>query len=317
MPGDSSYYIIKDGQTYRIADSLMHGIALQQGQHTEETVPEQKENNDHSASTGALFTISIFIIIFGGRALWNSLRKKYRIKLANGAYASNFDWYHQELSTYNQYYKSLSSRNQEKFVQRTVSFMFNKKFTYVNIAAEDYMPLLISAAAVQITFGLNKYHLDYFKDIFIYKEDYQYGTYNLPFMGHVNADGIHLSWNNFLKGYQNYTDADNVGIHEMAHALAYVNFQAGNGGDVDNDFKERFHHFSAIARPIFNSMQQGDTNLLSNYATTNYHEFWAVAVETFFEKSMQMKSEMPVLYYAMCSLLNQDPLTADKIVKRA
>lgn len=308
MPGDSSYYIIKDGETYRITDSLLQSISTQQPQDTEEAITAEKENNDYSASTGVLFTVSIFVFIFGGRALWNRIKKRYRVKLANGAYTSNFYWYHQELSTYNQYYKNLSPCNRDKFVQRTVSFMFNKKFNYVNITAEDYMPLLISAAAVQITFGLNKYHLDYFKDIFIYKEDYQYGTYNLPFMGHVNADGIHLSWNNFLKGYQNYSDADNVGIHEMAHALAYVNFQAGNGSDIDNDFKEQFHHFSAIARPIFNSMQQGHTNLLSNYAATNYHEFWAVAVETFFEKSAEMKAEMPVFYDALSRLLNQDPL---------
>jgi MtfA peptidase len=312
MPGDSSYYMVSsNGDTTRLSDSVVQKlVALQQPDSAIE--PEtDKKSDDYSTSSGALFTVSIFVIIFGGRALWNRIKKGYRVKLASGAYTSNVSWYHQQLDTYNQYYKNLTPRNQEKFVQRTVSFMFNKKFTYVNISAQEHMPLLISAAAVQITFGLNKYHLDYFKHIFIYKEDYRFGTYNQPFMGHVNADGIHLSWNNFLKGYENY--ADNVGVHEMAHALAYVNFMAGQGNDVEDDFKKRFHQFSAIARPIFNSMQSGSTNLLSNYAATNYHEFWAVAVETFFEKPAEMNETMPDLFNAMCSLLNQNPLRTDKI----
>lgn len=317
MPGDSSYYMVNNnGDTTRLADSFIRAISAIQRPGSD-VAEGAKKSEEYAPATGMFFTILIFVLVFGGRALSDFIKKQYRVKLAKGAYASNYEWYHQQLNTYNQYYRSLSRYRQEKFVQRTVSFMFNKKFNYIDIKPEDQMPLLISAAAVQITFGLDKYHLDYFKHIFIYKEDYKYGLYNKPFMGHVNDEGIHLSWNNFLKGYENYNDADNVGIHEMAHALAYVNFMAGDGVDVEDGFKERFHHFSAIARPIFNSMQAGNTNLLSSYAATNYHEFWAVAVETFFEKPAEMKTGMPVLYYALCTLLNQDPMRADKLCNKA
>ena len=75
--------------------------------------------------------------------------------------------------------------------------------------------------------------------------------------------------------------------------------------------------FSDVARPIFNAMQNGESNLLNNYAATNYNEFWAVAVETFFEKSLQLKIEMPHLYTALCSLLNQDPLLPGKLLYAA
>jgi MtfA peptidase len=176
------------------------------------------------------------------------------------------------------------------------------------------MPLLISAASVQITFGLDKYLLDFFDTIYIMQHNYNYGLYNMPFEGHVNSNGIYLSWDNFLRGFENYADADNVGIHEMAHALAYVNFMAGANDGQDEAFIKRFYNFSAVARPIFNDMQQGKRNLLNEYAGTNYNEFWAVAVETFFEKSLHMKVEMPDLYIAMCSLLNQDPLVPEKLI---
>jgi Mlc titration factor MtfA (ptsG expression regulator) len=40
----------------------------------------------------------------------------------------------------------------------------------------------------------------------------------------------------------------------------------------------------------------------------NYHEFWAVSVETFFENPVCLKQDLPDLYQAMISLLRQDPL---------
>jgi Mlc titration factor MtfA (ptsG expression regulator) len=153
--------------------------------------------------------------------------------------------------------------------------------------------------------------------VYILQHNYNYGFYQKPFEGHVNSDGIYLSWDNFIKGYENYYDGDNVGIHEMAHALAYVNFMAGANDGQDEAFIQRFYAFSDVARPIFNAMQNGESNLLNNYAATNYNEFWAVAVETFFEKSLQMKIEMPHLYTALCSLLNQDPLLPEKILYAA
>ena len=55
-------------------------------------------------------------------------------------------------------------------------------------------------------------------------------------------------------------------------------------------------------------MQTGHKNLLGDYAAINYHEFWAVSVETFFESPQRFKQELPDLYHAMVQLLDQDPL---------
>jgi hypothetical protein len=126
-------------------------------------------------------------------------------------------------------------------------------------------------------------------------------------MGHVDQTGIYLSWDNFMKGISHQTPNCNVGLHEMAHALAYVNFVTQT--EEDRHFKKEFPNFSKVARPIFTSMQQtGAKNLLGDYAATNYHEFWAVAVEIFFESPVQFRHELPELYEAMATVLNQDPL---------
>jgi hypothetical protein len=82
----------------------------------------------------------------------------------------------------------------------------------------------------------------------------------------------------------------------------------------DKTFHDSFVDFSAVARPIFERMKAGETTLLDPYAATNYQEFWAVCVETFFERASSFKNQLPELYDSLCTLLNQDPLTTDKFL---
>jgi Mlc titration factor MtfA (ptsG expression regulator) len=55
-------------------------------------------------------------------------------------------------------------------------------------------------------------------------------------------------------------------------------------------------------------MQEGGKNILGEYAATNYHEFWAVAVEVFFENPVRLRHELGSLYEALAKTLNQDPI---------
>ena len=218
-------------------------------------------------------------------------------------------FYHTVIARYFNYYNRLGLEEQRKFLFRTYLFQHSKNFHYIEVEETAEMPILVSAAAIQLTFGLERFKLNYFDDIFILRDDYHYGFYSRPFMGHVDQTGIYLSWDNFIKGISGQTPNCNVGVHEMAHALAYVNFVTQT--EEDKHFKKEFPNFSKVARPIFTAMQQGDgraKNLLGDYAATNYHEFWAVAVEVFFESSVPFRHELPELYEAMACVLNQDPL---------
>jgi Mlc titration factor MtfA (ptsG expression regulator) len=215
-------------------------------------------------------------------------------------------FYHSVVSRYLKYYNRLGLEEQRKFLFRTYQFQQSKHFHYIEVEASAEMPILVSAAATQLTFGLEKFKLNYFDDIFILRDDYHYGFYSRPFMGHVDQTGIYLSWDNFIRGISSQTPNCNVGLHEMGHALAYVNFVTQT--EEDKHFKKEFTEFSKVARPIFTAMQSGLRNLLGDYAATNYHEFWAVSVEVFFENPVQFRHELPDLYEAMTRVLNQDPL---------
>jgi Mlc titration factor MtfA (ptsG expression regulator) len=225
---------------------------------------------------------------------------------------TGWDGYDSLLSRYNPYYKSMLPEGRDRFLKRVLEFIESKKFVYIDLQKEEIMPVLISAAAVQLTYGLDHFQLDFFKTIYIIKDKYTYGLSQTPFEGHVSQDGIYLSWTHFMREFANYSDGQNVGLHEMAHALTYVNFTARKGRDPS--FHDNFVNFSAVARPIFERMKAGETTVLNSYAATNYQEFWAVCIETFFERSAAFKDRLPELYTALCNLLNQDPLTSRKFI---
>ena len=234
------------------------------------------------------------------------LYQKLYIRRQQQKFTENETFYHSIVSKYIRYYNRLGLEDQRKFLFRTSLFRKSRRFHYIEVRESAEMPILISAVAIQLTFGLDKYMLNYFNDIYVLKDDYHYGFYSRPFMGHVDQSGIYLSWDNFIKGITGQTPNCNVGLHEMGHALAYVTFITET--EEDKHFKKEFKNFSKVARPIFATMQEGRRNLLGEYAAVNYHEFWAVSVETFFENPVCFKHDLPELYQAMRNLLRQDPL---------
>lgn len=257
------------------------------------------------------FLLFIMVVLCLGLlfpAVGKRVRKIFSKRKAREVYDDKKAGYHEMLTQYLPYYRSLPADQQQRFVKRTVNFMTAKQFEYVEIEPAEKMPLLISATAIQLTFGLDRYLMDHFEKIYVLHHDYHYGMNSIPFQGHVNHEGIYLSWNNFTRGFDNYDDGDNVGLHEMAHALAYVNFNVTEGSD--DGFRERFILFSKTGRRIFMDMrEEGTGGFLGDYAISRYEEFWAVCVENFFERPTSFKIQLPELYNAMCVVLNQDALT--------
>ena len=54
-------------------------------------------------------------------------------------------------------------------------------------------------------------------------------------------------------------------------------------------------------------MVNDDQHFLRKYALTNKEEFFAVAVENFFERPAAFKTALPELYSILAKLLKQDP----------
>jgi Mlc titration factor MtfA (ptsG expression regulator) len=211
------------------------------------------------------------------------------------------------------YYAELTDLERERFLNRVYHFRKSKQFHYDGLLASDEIEILISASAVQITFGLRRYKMPVFKDIYVLADQYRMGLQQQEWVGHVNRSGIYLSWKHFLLGYSANNDRYNVGLHEMAHALEYVNFLGFFG--VTTEFADDFMLYKRQAELTFPDDQYANMNLFSEQGKSNYHEAWAEGVEIFFENPAELNQYYPNLYRLIKKLLNQDPLNQIKILK--
>jgi Mlc titration factor MtfA (ptsG expression regulator) len=211
------------------------------------------------------------------------------------------------------YFNDLPQNEKWRFVKRTHQFRQQKKFHYIGLENNEDTAILVSASAIQVTFGLKNYTLSYFNDIYILADAYHMDNDDELYIGHVAPDGIYLSWKHFLHGYSHKNDNINVAVHEMAHALLYNNFFAQYG--IDAHFRLNYEKFSNSTGPILADVITNRRSYLRSYAFSNLHEFWAVSAEAFFENPQGLKANMPDLYEALCRVLNQDPMTKQKILK--
>ncbi len=213
------------------------------------------------------------------------------------------------LQKYFGYYQQLSPQNKNRFAQKVARFIYGKRFIprgvdEVTIEAR----VLIAASAVQLTFGLPDIYLAHFKRILVYPNDYYSSITKRYHKGEVNPmfGMIVLSWQSFIDGYIYSNDSRNLGLHEMAHALRLENI-------IRN---EEYHFFDetllgrldAFAKGYCDGSNSPNEDFFREYASTNVHEFFAVAIENIFERSVELKKRFPDLYDVLVKLLNQDPM---------
>jgi Mlc titration factor MtfA (ptsG expression regulator) len=205
------------------------------------------------------------------------------------------------------YYNILTQPQKMIFLERLQKFMTDKTFKIHGEKGYKEMPVLISAAAIQLTFGLKKYLLPHFEFIHVHPQEFLRVRPILCFLeGNVSGHSINLSWKHFLEGYANPNDGQNVGLHELAHALHYQAFVVEK--NVDKSFRNYYTGFIIDGNKAYDSEKSKTVNLYSEYAEKNLQEFWAESVEIFFEKPAEMQSLYPKLYESMKHILNQDPV---------
>ena len=212
------------------------------------------------------------------------------------------NYYHKVLKKFVPYYSLLDKPGRKKFINRLHDLIHAMELKgEENQAINLKVCTICCAPAIQITFGLERYLFNSFHTIVVYPKMFYSDSIGRFVKGGVSrGDAIFFSFDDLLKGYANPEDGLNLGLHEMAHAIHMESF--------DDDFQHRYPVWEKTAFEELEKMRHQADPVLRNYAGQNRHELFAVCVETFFEKSAEMKSKSPVLYQATCELLNQDPL---------
>lgn len=218
------------------------------------------------------------------------------------------------LQPYFAYYNVLPTDSKTRFEQRVIHFIEEKRFIgrgFKKVTLE--MKILIAASAVQLTFGLPEISLQHFDKILIYPEQYYSLITRNYHKGEVNqgVGAIVISWQSFVEGYAKPHDSFNLGLHEMAHALKLENLiDNDEHGFLPEHLLEQWHQ---QATPVMQKIRAGTSDFFRSYAGTNEDEFFAVAVENFFERPLEFYQQFSALYSILVLLLNQDPLKMTRL----
>ncbi len=205
------------------------------------------------------------------------------------------------------YFNALSMAEQRRFLARYKKFMRSKIFKIHTYNGFKEMPILISATAIQLSFGLEEYMLPFYQYIHIFPQEFLGMHPTMRFLeGNVSGNSINISWKHYLEGYEKPHNGQNLGLHEMAHAYHAQNFTFE--GNKDKSFINSFSSYNTCGNKIFEAEKIQSGNLFSDYALKNFQEFWAESVEIFFERPSDMKLQYGELYESMSLLLNQRPV---------
>lgn len=204
------------------------------------------------------------------------------------------------------YYQSMPPSLKRIFQHRLNRFMDKKKFiSPAGFEITEEVKTMVSASAIQLTFGMTNYSYKSYDTLIIHPSSYFSPVTGKYHLGEVNPKGaIVLSWEDFNKGYEDPFDNRNLGLHEFAHAL-FLNVVHGRDEDIRLTF--HFDEFRKEGDVEFFRMRKENNGYLRDYAATNLMEFFAVSVEHFFEAPNAMKKSLPGLYKSMTRILGQDP----------
>ncbi|MCL4283455.1 MAG: zinc-dependent peptidase [Flavobacteriales bacterium] len=205
------------------------------------------------------------------------------------------------------FYQALSPQGKARFEHRVVELVYEKDWEGHGLEVTREMKVRIAAALAQLTFGFNDLLLLHFRRITIHPDAYGTSRTGRRHIGEAvpGLRGLAFSWKHFVEGFSNPGDALNVGLHEAAHALWFENMIPN--GEYDFLPSGPLALWKRSASEEMERIRSGRSRLFRAYAATNEAEFFAVAVEYFFEQPVQYRERLPELYACMCKLLRQDP----------
>ena len=118
-----------------------------------------------------------------------------------------------------------------------------------------------------------------------------------------------LSWADVQRGASHVGDGYNVVLHEFAHKLDEEN--GGNNGLPVLSEQGHYADWATVLGREFRSLEKRvasrSNRVIDEYGLTSPPEFFAVATESFFEKPVAMKSQLPELYQQLSTFYRLDP----------
>ena len=203
------------------------------------------------------------------------------------------------------YYNRLSEKDQRSFRKRVHHFLVNKKFTAdEGFEVTEEMKVMIAAAATLIVFHLEAFYLSHFDAIHISNDEME----SLRHM-HKKKE-VDIPWNDFRAGFDSFHDGYNPGLQILAMAFT-LEQQLNNRSSKMFRFTAYNDLFQLYKNVAEKYIASGKSEY-KDYSEVDRNEYFAVAVEYFFERPEHFYANQPAMYLALSKVLKQDPLNRSR-----
>ncbi len=122
------------------------------------------------------------------------------------------------------------------------------------------------------------------------------------------GDTVILVWDEVLRGARDPHDGRNVVLHELAHAIDFLDGAADGTPPLES--RAEYRTWAAVCNAAYQALgsavHHGVHTVLRSYGATNEAEFFAVATEAFFERPRHLLEELPALYGVLARFYNLD-----------
>lgn len=184
----------------------------------------------------------------------------------------------------------------------------------------DEMRLVVAAQACLLQLNLAEKYYPTFTSILLYPDTYvaldeAYDGEVVTTEHYVRAGEswhrgpVVLSWADIEWGLENPDDGFNVVLHEFAHKLDEQDGEVDGAPGLPFDAVERWADVMQLEyERLRGRVAHHRHTVIDEYGATSPPEFFAVAVETFFEKPRQLNRDSPELYAALKDYFRLDPL---------
>lgn len=206
-------------------------------------------------------------------------------------------------------YPALDDDARVRFDQDVQIFIDEHSFEGVEgVTVTDELRLGVAAGAALLLHGRPDWELDGTSSVLFYPgafDDQYFGGDYADYDGMAHEQGpILLSAQAVTDSWADPTDGSNVVLHELAHLFDFKNEGAdGIPSLMDRASEEAWQQ---LVRREMKRVRRRQS-LLRPYAATAPSEFFAVAVEVFFEQPGPLREEHPELFRAMQSFFALDP----------
>ncbi len=201
-------------------------------------------------------------------------------------------------------------------------FIAEKKFEGCGgLEITDEIRITIAAQASMLLLNRKAHYFPKLHTILVYPHTYAAKTVSSNGSVTINDQSVRLgeswqngpvvlAWNSVTGGTMNIADARNVVLHEFAHQLDQEDGAADGAPILEH--RSSYVAWARVLSKEYEFLQKKKKkrrkSVMSKYGATNPAEFFAVATETFFEKSKQMKKRHPELYDELKNYYKLDPV---------